>query len=73
MKMLLSILILNTTAVLVLNSCAKTSKEYNEFIQKYGSETRVFCKDGFKMRETFLSPTATHPTVHLINSQDCKL
>ena len=51
----------------------KESKEYREFVKKYNSNTRTFCKDGFKMRETFLSPKAKAPQVYLINSQDCAL
>ncbi len=58
--------------VLMLMGCSKTSSEYDEFISKYGSDTRVFCDGVFLMRETYMSPKATAPQLMLINSQECK-
>jgi hypothetical protein len=58
--------------VLFVSGCSKTSREYDEFVSKYGAETRVFCDDGFLMRETFLSKDAKAPQLYLINSQECR-
>ena len=68
MKLLLGIGIVS----IVLIGCSSSSKEYRDFYKKYNSNTRTYCKDGFKMRETFLSPEAKAPQVYLINSQECK-
>lgn len=67
MKHLLMISIL-----IVLSGCDGKSKEYKEFVETYGSETRTFCEDGFKMRERFVSEKAIYPQRYLINSQECK-
>ncbi len=66
-------IILTIVAVaLLLIGCSKTSSEYDEFVETYGADTRVFCDGGFMMRETYMSPKATAPQLSLINSQDCK-
>ncbi len=65
MKTLILILTL-----LFFTGCQET-KEYREFVDKYHSETRTFCQDGFLMRETFVSPMASKPEQALINSDVC--
>ena len=58
--------------LLLLVGCSSGTKEYRDFVQKYGSDTRTYCEDGFKMRETFMSREASAPQVFLINSHECK-
>ena len=53
--------------------CDTKTSEYNVFLEKYGSDTRIYCsEDNYLMRETFLSPEASAPQTYLINSQECK-
>ncbi len=56
----------------VFTGCGQGSSEYKEFVEAYGSDTRLFCDDGFLMRETFKSSKATAPQLFLVNSQECK-
>ena len=51
--------------------CSET-KEYNEFMKKYGSTTRTYCDGSFLMEETFISPEASSPRIRLINSNKCE-
>jgi len=51
--------------------CNSQTKEYSTFLEKYGSDTRTFCRSGFKFRETFLSSKAKEPQLYLIDSQEC--
>ena len=65
-------IIIFSVIILLLNSCSGETKEYKEFVAKYGTNTRTYCDGNFKMRETFLSPEASAPQEYLINSNDCK-
>ncbi len=62
-------IIIMTILILLLNS--GETKEYKEFVAKYGTNTRTYCDGNFKMRETFLSPEASAPQEYLINSNEC--
>ena len=62
--------ILFTMLFIILFSGCK-SREYKNFIKKYGSESRTFCEGRFLMRETYMSPEAKSPQLSLINSQKC--
>jgi len=64
--------ILGLLAILLIVNCSSESREYREFVTKYGSETRTYCDGLFLMRETFLSPQAQAPQEYLINSNKCK-
>jgi len=55
--------------MLSLNNC---DSNYDIFVKQHGSNTRTFCQDGFKMRETFLDKASSKPQKYLINSQECK-
>lgn len=57
---------------LFISCSSRPSREYKEFVETYGSDTRVFCDKMFLMRESFMSPQATQPQLYLINSQECK-
>ena len=70
MKLLISVVMLNLIGIGLIG-CTNATKEYRDFVQKYGAETRTYCDGEFKMRETFLSKQAQKPQVYLINSQDC--
>lgn len=60
-----------TFIILFLLGCSSETKEHKAFLKQYGETTRVFCDEGFKIRETYLSERATKPTKFLIDSQDC--
>jgi len=66
------ILFIISASVIILTGCNKETKEYRQFVERYGSETRTFCDGAFLMRETFLSPEASAPQEYLINSNVCK-
>ena len=69
---MIKILPLVVLVMLLVGCSEKPSKEYKEFVELNGASTRIYCEDGFTMRETFLTPEATAPQVYLINSQLCK-
>lgn len=68
------LIIVILACVFLFTACGEESKEYREFVKKYGSNTRTYCDDkGFLMRETFLSKQAKAPREYLIDSQECLL
>jgi hypothetical protein len=48
--------------------CAST--EYKQFVKKYHSDQRYYCKDGFLLHEK-ITEQAEAPVVSLVNSDIC--
>jgi hypothetical protein len=67
----INIILLVGLSVFILNGCDHSTREYRDFVKKYGSNERYFCDGKFLMKEKFLSPEAKAPQLYLINSQKC--